>query len=161
RRRRAMRLSWISDARNIVATCDAWYAARTRRFATQIRRNPPNCADHASTYREWLAGVFAIALSGPMIDVSKQKSSRRPVPGRRIVVLAVPPVDELDLVGPMQVFNSVNRLAGRNVYSIEVVSNADSETVAGEGGILTFVARHHFRKLSGQCDSILLVCGLK
>ena len=44
---------------------------------------------------------------------------------RRIVVLVVPPVDELDLVGPLQVFNSVNRLAGRAIYTIEVVTNAD------------------------------------
>ena len=49
---------------------------------------------------------------------------RRNAWSRRIVVVAVPPVDELDLVGPMQVFNSVNRLAGRTVYTIEVVTTA-------------------------------------
>jgi transcriptional regulator GlxA family with amidase domain len=79
---------------------------------------------------------------------------------RRIVVTVVPPVDELDLVGPLQVFNSVNRLAGRPIYSIEVVTNADRLTVEGEGGVLTFMARHHFSKVAGTCDSILLVCGL-
>jgi hypothetical protein len=36
---------------------------------------------------------------------------------RRIVVLVVPPVDELDLVGPLQVFNPVNRLAGRTDHA--------------------------------------------
>ncbi len=41
----------------------------------------------------------------------------------RILVVAVPPVDELDLVGPLQVFNPVNRLAGRTMYTIEVVTN--------------------------------------
>jgi transcriptional regulator GlxA family with amidase domain len=80
--------------------------------------------------------------------------------GRRVVVVAVPPVDELDLVGPLQVFNSVNRLVGRTIYTIEVVTNGKRLTVEGEGGLLTFVARHHFRKVSGSCDSILLVCGL-
>jgi transcriptional regulator GlxA family with amidase domain len=79
---------------------------------------------------------------------------------RRIVVVVVPPVDELDLVGPLQVFNSVNRLAGRTIYAIEVVTAADRLTVEGEGGVLTFVARHHFRKVEGVCDSVLLVCGL-
>jgi transcriptional regulator GlxA family with amidase domain len=79
---------------------------------------------------------------------------------RRIIVVAVPPVDELDLVGPLQVFNSVNRLVGRTVYTIEVVTNADRLTIAGEGGVLTFVARHHFKKVAGACDSVLLVCGL-
>jgi transcriptional regulator GlxA family with amidase domain len=79
---------------------------------------------------------------------------------RRIVVVAVPPVDELDLVGPLQVFNSVNRLAGRNIYGIEVVTNADRPTIEGEGGVLTFLAKHHFSRVEGGCDSVLLVCGL-
>jgi len=79
---------------------------------------------------------------------------------RRIVVVVVPPVDELDLVGPLQVFNSVNRLAGRPAYSLELVTNVDRLTVEGEGGVLTFVARRHFGKVEGTPDSVLLVCGL-
>src|SRR5262249_17799360 len=79
---------------------------------------------------------------------------------RRIIAAVVPPVDELDLVGPLQVFNSVNRLAGRPIYTIEVVTNADQLTVEGEGGVLTFLARHHLSKLEGVCDSVLLVCGV-
>ena len=79
---------------------------------------------------------------------------------RRLIAVVVPPVDELDLVGPLQVFNSVNRLVGRTIYSIEVVTTADRLTVDGEGGVLTFVARQHFKKVSGACDSVLLVCGL-
>src|SRR4029453_255950 len=79
---------------------------------------------------------------------------------RRIVVVLVPPVDELDLVGPLQVFNSVNRLAGRNIYQVEVATNTDCLTVQGEGGVLTFVAKRHFSNLEGACDSVLLVCGL-
>jgi transcriptional regulator GlxA family with amidase domain len=81
-------------------------------------------------------------------------------PSRRIVMLAVPPVDELDLVGPMQVFNSVNRLAGRILYTIEVTTTSDGLQIAGEGGIITFMARQHFSKLEGEYDSVLLVCGL-
>ena len=79
---------------------------------------------------------------------------------RRILVLVVPPVDELDLVGPLQVFNSVNRLAGRTIYAIEVVTSADRLTLEGEGGVLTFVARQHFAEVQGTCDSVLVVCGL-
>jgi transcriptional regulator GlxA family with amidase domain len=79
---------------------------------------------------------------------------------RRITVVLVPPVDELDLVGPLQVFNSVNRLAGRTIYAVEAVTNAQQLAVEGEGGVLTFVARQHFNKVVGSCDSILLVCGL-
>jgi transcriptional regulator GlxA family with amidase domain len=58
------------------------------------------------------------------------------------------------------VFNSVNRLAGRPIYTIEVVTNADRLTIEGEGGWLTFVARHRFNEVEGVCDSVLLVCGL-
>jgi transcriptional regulator GlxA family with amidase domain len=79
---------------------------------------------------------------------------------RRIVVVAVPPVDELDLVGPLQVFNSVNRLAGRTIYAIEVVTNTKRLTFEGEGGVLSFIARDHFDNVDGVCDSVLVVCGL-
>src|SRR5215475_8407868 len=93
-----------------------------------------------------------------MTPVSK---SGVPSSSRRIVAVVVPPVDELDLVGPLQVFNSVNRLAGRTIYTVEVVTAADCLTVEGEGGVLSFIARHHFSKVeSAACDSVLLVCGL-
>jgi transcriptional regulator GlxA family with amidase domain len=95
-----------------------------------------------------------------MASASRKPGPRRASASRRIVVVVVPPVDELDLVGPLQVFNSVNRLAGRTMYTIEVVTNADRLTVEGEGGVLTFVARHHFKGVEGACDSVLLVCGL-
>ena len=95
-----------------------------------------------------------------MASASKKRGLSRDLSSRRIVVAAVPPVDEFDLVGPLQVFNSVNRLAGKNIYTIEVVTNAESRTVKGEGGVLTFMARHHFKRVAGECDSVLLVCGL-
>jgi transcriptional regulator GlxA family with amidase domain len=79
---------------------------------------------------------------------------------RRIVAVVVPPVDELDLVGPLQVFNSVNRLAGRTIYSVEVVTSTEQMTLEGESGVLTFVARRHFGNVDGASDSVLLVCGL-
>src|SRR2546427_2169569 len=96
-----------------------------------------------------------------MATYKKSGTPRHSSSGRRIIVVVVPPVDELDLVGPLQVFNSVNRLAGRNIYAIEVVTNAECLTVEGEGGVLTFVAKHHFSKVQGPCDSVLLVCGLR
>jgi transcriptional regulator GlxA family with amidase domain len=95
-----------------------------------------------------------------MASASKEADTRCDSSSRRIIVVVVPPVDELDLVGPLQVFNSVNRLAGRPIYMIEVVTNSDRLTVEGEGGVLTFMARHHFNQVKGVCDSVLLVCGL-
>jgi transcriptional regulator GlxA family with amidase domain len=95
-----------------------------------------------------------------MAFVSKQRGSGHHNPSRRIIVVVVPPVDELDLVGPLQVFSSVNRLSGKTIYAIEVVTNAKRLTVEGEGGALTFIARRHFKKVAGSCDSVLVVCGL-
>jgi transcriptional regulator GlxA family with amidase domain len=92
---------------------------------------------------------------------TRSRKPRTPRDGsRRIVVVAVPPVDELDLVGPLHVFNSVNRLAGRTIYAIDVVTAGDELMVAGEGGVLTFMARDHFSRIDGAFDSVLLVCGL-
>ena len=95
-----------------------------------------------------------------MASASRKPGFRRHTFSRRIIVVVVPPVDELDLVGPLQVFNSVNRLAGRTNYTIEVVTNADRLMMEGEGGVLTFLARHHFKRVEGVCDSVLLVCGM-
>jgi len=91
---------------------------------------------------------------------AKKSGARSQSLSRRIIVVVVPPVDELDLVGPLQVFNSVNRLTGRSIYAVEVVTNADRLTLEGEGGVLTFVAKHHFSRVEGSCDSVLVVCGL-
>lgn len=95
-----------------------------------------------------------------MAPTHKRSGLPRQLSSRRIIVVVVPPVDELDLIGPLQVFNSVNRLASRNIYSIEVVTNADRLSVDGEGGVLTFMAKNHLSKVEGACDSVLLVCGL-
>ena len=67
-----------------------------------------------------------------MTAASRSPSVHRHTSSRRIVVVVLPPVDELDLIGPLQVFNSVNRLAGRTIYTIEVATNAKDLTIAGE-----------------------------
>jgi transcriptional regulator GlxA family with amidase domain len=95
-----------------------------------------------------------------MPTASRKSPTRAGAPGRRIVVVAVPPVDELDLVGPLQVFRSVNRLAGRSIYAIELVTSADRRTVEGEGLELTFLAKRRLADVRGACDSVLVVCGL-
>ena len=77
-----------------------------------------------------------------------------------VAVVVVPPVDELDLVGPLQVFSSVNRLAGRAIYSIEILTTKNDLKVQGESGLLNFLAHRSLRDAEGDMDSILLVCGL-
>jgi len=77
-----------------------------------------------------------------------------------VVVLAVPPVDEFDLVCPIQVFGAANRLAGRLVYSVEVVTNGKDVKLQGEGGVLSFLAESNYKSLNENFDSLLLVCGV-
>ena len=79
---------------------------------------------------------------------------------RRVVVLAVPPVDEFDLVCPVQVFSAANRLCGQLVYSVEIVTNGKDLKVQGEAGLLSFLAASHYTRLSKNFDSLLLVCGV-
>src|SRR3984893_16627533 len=79
---------------------------------------------------------------------------------KRIVVVVVPPIDELDLVGPIQVFSAANRLVRKTVYEVEIATNARDLRVQGEGGLLSFAAQGRFQDVKGRVDSILLVCGL-
>jgi transcriptional regulator GlxA family with amidase domain len=96
-----------------------------------------------------------------MATTQSGNSQRKRAPsGRRVVVLAVPPVDEFDLVCPIQVFGAANRLAGKPVYSVEVVTNGKDVNVQGEGGVLSFVAETSYKALNENFDSLLLVCGL-
>ena len=92
--------------------------------------------------------------------MKRLKNGEPDVRCRRIIVVAVPPIEELDLVGPLQVFSSVNRLAARPVYSVEIVTSAEQLRVDGEGGLLTFLAQRRFSSVQGQFDSVLLVCGV-
>ena len=79
---------------------------------------------------------------------------------RRVVVVVVPPVEELDLVGPMQVFSAANRLAGRTIYELEIATSKDDLKVEGEGGMLSFLAQRRLAEVNGAIDSALLVCGV-
>ncbi len=79
---------------------------------------------------------------------------------RRLVVLAVPPVDEFDLVCPIQVFSAANRLADKAVYSVEVATSGRDLKVQGEGGLLSFLAETNYKNLKENFDSLLLACGL-
>jgi transcriptional regulator GlxA family with amidase domain len=90
----------------------------------------------------------------------KEDTQGRRLSKRRIVVVVVPPVEELDLVGPMQVLSAANRLSGKKVYSIEIVTNAKDLTVEGEGGVLSFLAQGRLQDVKGKIDSALLVCGV-
>jgi transcriptional regulator GlxA family with amidase domain len=79
---------------------------------------------------------------------------------RRVVLLVVPPVEELDLVAPVEVFGTANRLIhpGKPVYSVEVATSASNREIAGECG-LRLLAEMHYRKVDPGFDSVLVICG--
>ena len=117
----------------------------------------------SAKYRAVLAGEpFSLHIDLEMPKTRSLASS----PGSarlkrwRIVVLVVPPIDELDLVGPIQVFSAANRLVGKSVYEVEIATNAKELNVQGEGGLLSFAAQGRFQDVKGKFDSLLLVCGL-
>lgn len=80
---------------------------------------------------------------------------------RRVLLVLIPPVvDELDVVGPSQVFARANKLAGGRAYTVEVATTGDSLTVPGEGGILAFNATCRLADARGPYDTIVLACGV-
>src|SRR5690349_25110912 len=79
---------------------------------------------------------------------------------RRIILVTLPPVDEFDLVGPAQVFGAANRLTGRRVYDVRVITAGGDSQVKGEGGLLSFHAQGRLADARPPYDSVLLVCGL-
>ena len=81
---------------------------------------------------------------------------------RRIVVLVIPPIEELDLIGPVQVFSTATRLMrpGATPYWIQVVSTTRDRVIAGESG-LSIVAQAYYQDLEGEIDSLLVVSGVK
>lgn len=89
-----------------------------------------------------------------------KKSQRKAGVRRRVIVVAVPPVEELDLIGPLQVFSSANRLGDRPIYSLEVVTSGSDLEILGEGGLCRFLANGRLCDLKGSFDSVLLVCGV-
>jgi transcriptional regulator GlxA family with amidase domain len=79
---------------------------------------------------------------------------------RRVVFLAVPPIEELDLVGPLEVFAGVNRVLGERgpAYKIEVISAHNRSDIRGECGV-SLLAHDYYRRLRGNVDTLLVVGG--
>lgn len=79
---------------------------------------------------------------------------------RRIVVLAVPPVEELDVVGPWDVFATANNALGPEGphYALELVTTGPTLSFAGDTG-LTLSATRHCRQLKGDIDTLIVPGG--
>jgi transcriptional regulator GlxA family with amidase domain len=81
---------------------------------------------------------------------------------RRIVLLVVSPIEELDLVAPVQVFSTATRLMRRGAvpYEIVVASSTRDRVIAGESG-LSLMAHTYYQDLAGEIDSLLIVSGVR
>jgi transcriptional regulator GlxA family with amidase domain len=89
-----------------------------------------------------------------------EQTKTHPIRPMRIVLLAVPPVRELDVVGPLEVFTAANDCAAlKRPYRVELV------TTAGNGGIiqgechLGMVPQAHYSEVKGKVDTLLVPGG--
>ena len=80
--------------------------------------------------------------------------------GRRIVILAAPPFDELNLVGVFQVFGTANQLSPEYArpYRIQVASAGPESLMTGYSG-LSISPHLYYRDVRDKVDTLLLVSG--
>ena len=79
---------------------------------------------------------------------------------RRIAILAIEPVEELDVAGPMAAFAHANRLLGGNSlrYDVALAGTARGGSVCGESGLrLAGVA--DYRNVTGEIDTLIVAGG--
>jgi transcriptional regulator GlxA family with amidase domain len=79
---------------------------------------------------------------------------------RRIVILAAPPCNLLNLVGPFEVFGTVNQLLvdRDQPYQVEVASSMTERSIMGYSG-LSILAHRHYRDFHNGIDTLLLAGG--
>ena len=83
---------------------------------------------------------------------------------RRIVFIAAPGVEILDLVGPLQVFARASEMYTRvhpgsfPIYSVEVVTTSPRRLLTANCG-LRLTAHRTFREVSGKIDTLLIAGG--
>ncbi len=79
---------------------------------------------------------------------------------RRVVVLAVPPVEELDIVGPWEVFTTANNaLRGKRWgYEVELVTTSRQRLFTGDSG-LSLLAKRRYNEVRGEVDTLVVPGG--
>src|SRR5260370_39669491 len=79
---------------------------------------------------------------------------------RRIVILAAPPFDEINVVGVFQIFGTANQLFPEHAspYRIQVASANPESTITGYSG-LSLVPHLYYKDVRGNIDTLLLASG--
>ena len=90
----------------------------------------------------------------------KDPAGKRSRSSRRVVILAAPPVEELDIVGPWEVFDSVsNALSEKDAsYELVLATTGRGRSVKGDSG-LTLVADCHYTAIHGSVDTLIIAGG--
>jgi transcriptional regulator GlxA family with amidase domain len=95
---------------------------------------------------------------------NKTRNGGAPTATRRILFVAGPGTEILDLVGPLQVFARASDMYCRDhrarfpIYSVETVSISSGRSLVANCG-LHFAAEKNFRQIRGQVDTILVAGG--
>jgi len=109
--------------------------------------------------------------SGPPVGrtrpvASSDLNNKEPIqPGtRRVLLIAAPGTEILDLVGPFQVFTRAAEMFGRQnpgsrpIYSVEVITTSSQRSIVTNGG-LRIAAHNTFRRVRGEIDTLLIAGG--
>src|SRR5260221_11992758 len=94
----------------------------------------------------------------PGLTMKPILASRRPPIS--VVILGVPPVEELDLIRPLEVFAGANPVLGPRgpAYDVRVVSSQPKPIIAGECGV-SLSAHGYYRRLREPLDTLAVVGG--
>jgi len=76
---------------------------------------------------------------------------------RRILIVAFPDVQTLDVVGPAEVFSMANSLANGGEYDVEVVASAADALTTGSG--LKLLPHRSLAAVRGPIDTLLVAGG--
>jgi transcriptional regulator GlxA family with amidase domain len=84
---------------------------------------------------------------------------------RQVVFLAAPPIEELDAVGPWEVFATANnalsaetRAAGTRAYEMHLLTTGRARTFTGDSR-LKLTADRHYKNFSGPLDTLIIPGG--
>jgi transcriptional regulator GlxA family with amidase domain len=78
---------------------------------------------------------------------------------RRIVILAFPGVQPLDVIGPAEVFAGADTLAGGGAYTVDVVAK-DPDPIAVRGGGYSLVPKKTTARFRGPIDTLVVAGGI-
>jgi transcriptional regulator GlxA family with amidase domain len=78
---------------------------------------------------------------------------------RRIVILAFPGVQPLDVIGPAEVFAGADTLAGGGAYTVEVVAK-HPDPIAVRGGGYSLVPKKTTAQFRGPIDTLVVAGGI-